>query len=477
MALLTTYDQWMKDTYSIVRKRSEFLKQLDEAIKTQNKQTIKMALDRWRFDQSKEGKDWRKSVRNEKGAVTNLSRAVNDLDKRALSKEELEAMKYISRAQAMALQKMFEGKRLQFKSSTVVGMANGVGTKWQRFKTGASSFKDGSGTAQDLIDGTRGLVQGARLVRQGGKASASAVSSSITDGIKQSVIDFCQNLCPGLNPDAILAALHLGDVASFASTLTPFIGAISSGGKALAGWVTVAKRYYESVKLEDSRYAIAAGDPSAAFDAVIKLVDRDIKSEIGHATTATAGFTGKLLGSFADFGAVTGPALGLLEILAGIFQTIVEYVRDYKESQIGDKMLKLGALNFDLFTVCPILGCYFLVVQDHSSIINFAVGDYGTPNWIFDAERLVAKVGLLLEKAQGYIKVSRLEIPGLDRAKGVVEMNYSKKTGLDKITGAPDAIMDKISSRIDAWFDNPVKPPAVDKSRIVGIGWNTLPQV
>jgi hypothetical protein len=471
MAALPTYDQWMKDTYSLVRKRSEYLKQLDEAIKTQNKATVKTALDRWRFEQSKEGKDWRKSVRNEKGAVTKLYRVVNELDKRALSKEELEALKYISRAQAMALQKLFLGKKLQFKSNTLVGMANGAGTKWQRFKTGVASLKEGSGTGQDLIDGARGIAQGVGMIRQGGKAVA-ASSSSITDGIKQSIMDFCQNLCPGLSADAIMAALHLDNVAAFASTLAPFVGAISSGGKALAGWVTVARRYYESVKVEDARYAIKAGDPEAAFDAVIQLIDRDMKSEAGHAATATVGFTGKLLGSFADFGAVTGPVLGMLELLAGIFQTIVEYVRDYKECKAGDEMLRLGALNFELFTVCPILGCYFLVVQDHSTIINFAVGDYGTPNWMFDVERLIKKVALVLAKAQGYIKASRLEIAGMDRAKGVVEMNYSKKTGLDKLTGAPDAIKDKIGDRIDAWFDKPEKPPAVDKSRIVGFGFN-----
>lgn len=37
-------------------------------------------------------------------------------------------------------------------------------------------------------------------------------------------------------------------------------------------------------------------------------------------------------------------------------------------------------------------------------------------------------------------------------------------------TPSSPAHLDKISSRIDARFDNPVAPPAVDKSRIVGIG-------
>ena len=58
----------------------------------------------------------------------------------------------------------------------------------------------------------------------------------------------------------------------------------------------------------------------------------------------------------------------------------------------------------------------------------------------------------------------------MEHAKGVVEQNYSVKTGLDKVTGAPGAIKDKITDRIEAWFEKPEKPPKVDKSRIIGFG-------
>jgi hypothetical protein len=34
-------------------------------------------------------------------------------------------------------------------------------------------------------------------------------------------------------------------------------------------------------------------------------------------------------------------------------------------------------------------------------------------------------------------------------------------------------LKDKIADGITAWFDKPEKPPKVDKSRIVGIGWNS----
>ena len=66
MAQIPTHEQWMKNTYSLTSPRSDLLKTLDEAIRSQDKNAIKTALDRWRFDQSRQGKDWKKSVRNAK---------------------------------------------------------------------------------------------------------------------------------------------------------------------------------------------------------------------------------------------------------------------------------------------------------------------------------------------------------------------------------------------------------------------------
>jgi hypothetical protein len=474
MAQIPTYDQWMKDTHSLIRPRSEFLKKLDDAVKTQNKEAIKVALDRWKFEQSKQGKDWRKSVRNEKGAATNLYRAVNDLDKRNMTEEDLEALKYISRQQALALQKQFLGVQLRFKPNTLVGVANKAGTKWEQFKSGAGAVKDGGSSGKALYSGISKTVKGAEVLHQGGKTAATAAAkSSMTgnfDTIKHSVTELCHTLCPGLDPNTVFTALHLGGVEQFATNLAPFVGAISSGGKAIVGWIGVAKRCWDGIKIADSRYAIRAGDPEAAFDAILELIERDIKSETGKASVATVAFTGKALGAFADGGAVTGPVIGLLETLAGIFQTVVEYVRDYKECQAGNEMLRVGALNFDLFSVCPLLGCYFLVVQDHLTIINFAIGDFGTPNWMFDAEKLVKKLQPILDKSREYIGLSRLELPNFAHHKGVVEANYSHKTGLDKITGAPAALKDKMADRIEGWILKPEKLPKVDKSRIVGYG-------
>jgi hypothetical protein len=469
MAEIPSYDQWMKDTSAFGRSRSDWLKKVDEALQLytrspsdSNRAALKKALDRWRFDQSSQGKDWKSSVRNQKGLVTQLHRALNDLDRRKLSKEEIEAMDYIARAQAMALQKQFSGSKLKFKANTVVGFANGVGSKWERFKAGASGLKSGASTVNSVRKGVGNIQQGVQVLQTGGKAAALATSQgAMSDkfaAIRGQVIQFCRELCPGLDPNKVFAALNLGSVETFATELAPFVGAISSGGKAIAGWAGVIKREYESYKLQKARHAIAAGDPEAAFDAVLTLLDREIKSAAIKAGTHSAAFTGKTLGVFADGGAVTGPVIGLLETLAGIFQTIVEYVRDYKECKYGNHLLKIGYLNLDLFSQCPILGCYFLVVQDHSTIINFAVGDYGTENWMFDVERLMKKIDSVLAKARALINASRFEIPGMAHAKG-----FAEKKG----------ITDKILARLDGWLEKPDRMPKVDKSRIIGFGPGT----
>ena len=175
----------------------------------------------------------------------------------------------------------------------------------------------------------------------------------------------------------------------------------------------VIKQQYGQYKIQDMRQAIAPGDPEAAFDALSALLDREIASAAARAAVKTGAFTAKTAGAFADAGAVTGPVVGVLEILAEVIQSIVEYVRDYKECEAANQLLRVGALNLELFGVCPILGCYFLVIQDHSTIINFAVGEYGTANWMFDVERLVTKVQAVLEKCRELIRLSRLEILGM----------------------------------------------------------------
>lgn len=480
MSKIPSYAEWMKKTGAQGlkgRKRSEYLEKLDEAIKKNGpgaspagRKEIKDALDRWRFDQSRQGKDWRKSMRNRTGTVTELYRAVN-ADRRTLKPEELEAMKYIARAQAMALQKQFDGKQLKFKSSTLVGMATEAGSSYQRFKTGASGAVSGGKLIKSSMKTGQSLQKGIKLV-SAGKAGFSPHGSGGNGPIKQNLVKMCQKMCPGVDANKVFATLKLGGVDQFATEVAPFVGAISSGGKAIVEWIRVIERDFKRSSSERSRFAFAPEDPEAALDAVLELLKREQMALAAQASVHTAAFTGKTLGVFADGGAVTGPVIGALESLASIMQTVIEYVRDYKEVESANGLLKVGALNLELFGVSPILGCYFLVVQDHSTIINMAVGDYGTPNFVFDAERLVGKVRPVLDEAHKFIHSSRYEIPGMEKAKGVAKETFAHKKGLAKVGALPGHITESIDQKIEGWLGNPVKPPpVVNPSRIQGIGW------
>ena len=468
MAQMPTYENWIRSTHSKLHKRSEWLKALDATIKERKpKEDVKKALDRWRFEHSKQGKDWRKSVRNKKGAVTELYRAVNDLDKRALSEEEREAMRYIRRAQMLALAKQFDGKKLTFKKTTLVGFAQGAGSKFAQFKTASMTVAQGAKTGHGIGKNVGNIMDGAKLLNQGGRLAAQNAAGGDLSG---KITKLCKTLCPNMDADKVFQHLNLGNVSQFANNVAPFVGAISSGGKAVKGWIGVAQTAYKKHSVGTKRYAFAAGDPEAAFDAVLVLLKRDMASQAGRASSATVVFTGKLLGSFLDAGAVSGPVMGILETLADILQTVVEYVRDYKEVERANALLAVGYLNLELFEESPIIGCYFLLVQDHSTIINFAVADYGTPNWVFDAERLVAAINPVLDQARKYVHASRFEIAEFQKHKGIMEANYSVATGLGKVTGLPGAVKDKVVKKLEDWFLKPERPAKPPKKNIEGMG-------
>ncbi len=470
MAEVPSYELWMKQTHSLIHKRSTLLQQVDQAIKNRaGNAQIKAALDRWKFDQSRQGKDWTKSVRNQKGAVTNLYRAVNDLDKRKLSDEEREAMKYISRMQAMALAKQFEGKELTFKSSNLVGLAQGAGNKFQKFKTGATALKSGGSTAKSVYGNVQTINTVANTSIKAVQATSNAAASA---DLKSKIMQLCKTLTPGMDPNDVFKKLNLGSVDQFAGNVAPFMGAISSGKKMVVEWIGVAKVQYQKYDTEDRRFAFAPGDPEAALNAVLELLRRERNSRLAKAGVASGAFGAKLGATFADGGALSGPIIGLLETLAEIMQMIVEYVRDWKEVQRANELLRVGFLNFEIFNVSPILGCYFLLIQDHSTIINILVADYGTPNFVLDAERLIKAIEPVLDQARGYVGESKFEIVGFENMKGVVEKNWSKQGLVGKIQGLPGHVTGKIGEQISDWVMKPEKPPKLDKSRIVGIGWN-----
>jgi hypothetical protein len=396
---IPSYDQWMKDTYRLLDRRSALLKNLDEAIKTRNREAIASAFEKWKRDKTTRGKKWWNSVFNEKGAITRLYRGINN-DRMLLTQDEIGALKWLKEQQSMALQTQFRTTEVRWKNTTLMGLRKNADTYMQKFKANKLTV-----------------------------AKEAYNAFSITKTIVAYIEELCKGTAATVNPNHVFEALKLGSVQDFSSSIAPFIGSISSGGKALVKWGTLAKQTWDKVKLEENTgRTIAQGDPDAAFRAMLILVDREISSTKHAATIATTAFTAKSLGLFCDGGAVTGPVAGILETLAGLFQTIFEYVRFEEDCVKGNKLIQQGNLDFNLFSSCPILGCYYLLVQDHSTIIALSISSYGQEGWMMEAELLRKELEPVLVKARALVEASPIEVPKFTGYKGlVIEKGFMAK--------------------------------------------------
>lgn len=470
MATIPTYDDWMKNTRAIGLRRSEYLKVLDEAIKSQNVDAIKSAFDRWRFEQSKQGKDWKKSVRNKTLAMTELFRCY-EIPK-VPSREEREAMEFVRREQQMALMRQFQRTKVVFKEGTMGEVVSGNASNLNKLKMAHLGLK----TAKGLAD-TGSSLAGATHGNTGPIAQIEAK-------LKATIID----LCPGLDisPDQVLRKIGLPNVADFAKQAAPILGSVKSGLKAAQAWAEVAKTCREKYQLHHARYAIADGDPEAALNAINVILTRELASNTVAASSATASFSLQTAGLFADMGGATGPAVAAVQTLAELLESIYVFVRDYKEVQRANSLLELGALNLALFETCPLLGAYFLAVQDHSTVIAFAVDEYGTANWMFDVERMVEALTPVLESSRRMVSASKFELKGiriddksaevmlisLQDQKGLVDKNYSVKTGMEKAMAFPEHVKGQLTERFMSAIGKGAAPsgPLFDKSRIEGFG-------
>lgn len=450
MAQLPSYDVWIQQTAAFGRPRSGFLVKLDEAIKSGDEKAVKIALDRWIFEQKREGKNWRDSVRNRTGAVANVYRAVNSIPQTP-TKEERAAMDFITAERAKALMKQFTNTKLVFKSDTLAGAIKGNATRLEKLKTAGATLS----TIKGHVDTGREFISAVSGGGSGGPIDQ--IKAKITEAIKS----ICPAGVPDMDPDSVMRRIGLPGLADFVKDAAPIIGAIRSGLKAAQAWADVAKSARDRYSAEQAKYVIAKGDPEEALKAIAVMLNREIAANTAAAAQATVSFSMQVAGMAGDMGAATGPAVAALQAVAEIIQAIYEFVRDWKELNRANELIRLGAFNMDLFTASPLLGCYFLAMQDHSSIIAFALDDYGTKDWKADVEQMVKLLIPVLDAARRLVKAAKFELMGvsvddrtlelklhsLQNGKGLVDANYSVLTGMDKAMAFPGHVKEVLTER------------------------------
>ncbi len=406
MPITISYDEWRRRTFSRTARRSTALKELDEAIRIRHEPAAKKALIEWIKAHNKKGKDWHTSVRNKDGVVEALYKELGILGSEVSyanagqERDDQLAKEFIKKEQRLAKQKLFEGKKLKWKSSfTGVHKAKSDSAKHKleaRLKT-AKGLKG----HYDTVESTRKNIL------------------TIIDGITGNL--------PTAEANDLIKKVFGAEAAEFAKNQAPLIGAVTSGANAVKEWVQVANGIRATMDLESRSVSIRTGDPSAALLSVLALMEREIERKTAAASIHTAAFVVKTAGLAADAGAATGQVAGALESLAQLLNTLVDVVRDYKQMKAGNELLKAGKLDLTLFEKSPILGCYYIATMDDSTVMDFDIDNMGRENWQLEAQRLKVAIKPVVHTAGKLIAKSRVEIPGMDHAKGVYQQSMADK--------------------------------------------------
>ena len=417
---MIAYDKWMKDTHSLVKPRSESLKKIDEALKKRDEAAAKRALVNWIDEQNKKKQNWHKSVRNEKGAVLQLYKDLKILGNGptfgniGAEMDDQLAKAHMKREMRLAAAKMFAGKEMRFKP-----------TFWGIYKSkcadNASKAKRAAAAIKTGAHSTAGV---GRNVADVG-SSVGFLAKDLTTVVQAIMGDL-----PAATHNAIIEQVFGSTVEQFVFSVMPLFGVVSSGAQAVKDWIGVAMNVHEATKMEAAYGDVRPGDAAASLQAIVAIIDRQIKKQAVDGAIRTTAFSAKGIGVLADGGTATTAAIGAIESIALLLNALVDLVIDARQMVAANKLIQEDKIDIELFNVCPILGCYYIAIQDHSTIMNFEVANMGRENWQQEALRLRYAIDPVLKKARELVNAARIEIPGMENAKGVYESTFLQKLKL-----------------------------------------------
>jgi hypothetical protein len=414
-----TFAQWMKDTAAFGRSRSKELQAVDQAFKKyelaaensagsvlNERRALGGALEAWKQAQKAKGQDWRTSVRNSKKTVELLDAelgtvivgkgGLNSRGELVIDPAELKARQEIARAIKDNTKTMFLGQKLTVKTTKALSDLSSVRSSLAEFKKKVGEIR--------------------------------SPAQAASPGLSQQVQSMVTSVLGGSAGAEVAHVLGTGFIGEIVTSATPFVGAIKSGVSAISKWGSAAAGLWKRHKLNGADGSFAAGDPQAAFEAIVRIQTREVHAYATEASIHTLAAGAKAAFTAADFGAVSGAVLGAAETLAVMMQKLYLWARDCSEIEEANGLILQGVFDFTLFKSCPLLGCYLIASSDTSAIVNMAVGDYGRAGWKFEVEVMVKNAQPVFDKARTVIHDSRFEIVGLSGMKGSV-VDRTKKTG------------------------------------------------
>jgi hypothetical protein len=392
MPRIVTYEQWMQGTaLGISRPRSTQLKAVDVALKQYERLRTKKQLEFLKYAfiiwKSFKGPNWKYNDRNDKGLVT----ALNDMltSPESLLTEEMEILIKANQEQITSLFKSrkLEGRSRYFKSKTDMVMTG---------FTARSAYKLASQADWGIKERFNQLFNG--LLRDLFDEGKTGLGSEVA-----------QEIANELGPQFL---------EDFIKAVTPYMGLITAGASSVYQWGKTTRDYVRENKVKDREAVIRAGDPKAALEAIIKIIDRERQTHMFNATASTIEFGAKGIVHLAGGGAAGDTVIGGIAAFAKISHMLSLVGRDYIEKRNVNKIIQESTkIDHKIFDVCPILGCYYIVCSDTSMIINFLVEDMGKNGWMDDIEEMKQKLDYIEKQSRRLIQDYRFIIKDMPKLK------------------------------------------------------------
>ena len=424
MPLIMSYDQWMKDTYSLTKPRSEELKKIDHFIKARNERETLKALTVWIDTQNKKGQDWHRSIRNQKGkAVERLAKEVGYLAAGGTTMTAAEKMadaaaKEVIRKHILSASvQMFAGKNVIMSNLFLQKVAN-------RTRRGKEILEDKKYKAlhDDNYVGKHKATHAGQDLRKAGTNANSIrlIAKELEQALNDIVIDF-----PEIDKRQIFDLAFGVALPDFALSCAPIIGTIISGGKTAMNVIRMMMADYATIQFRDNFGDVRPGDAAAALAAIIRILEGEVARNQKEAAIHGAAFTAKaaMLCAGVPVESLVGATEGMLMLVHNLY----EVAKQYRQMKDANDKIRAGNIDISIFNSCPILGCYYILVQGDFTIMNFDVSNMGKQNWAQEVLRLKLALEPIKQKAGFLVANSSIVIEGMANAQGIYQETLWRK--------------------------------------------------